>query len=260
MHNRFETKGFLGPYYTNGVLLKNPASLYMKRQASQREIKLKEPSTEVGVLGEGLNKETPTHTGLGDKMANLDVNLGTSTFRVTFQAPMAGKRPSTGSRVGKTSSTASNPVRRAHPKAHGLFSNTKKDKRIIKHSALLSRIEKSKPQSKKRRRPSEKLVANLESLVEALPDAPGPREADNVESANAKIKHQSFKSRPGAMKKKEKIIGMEKDRFNKNMAQMAAAGASDPSQGGDASGVPHTSTKWAALRNFIQQTMEQRQQ
>lgn len=173
---------------------------------------------------------------------------------------MAGKRPSIGSRVRKTSSTASNPNRHAHPKGHNLFSNTKKDKRIIKHSALLSRIEKSKPQSKKRRRPSKKLVANLKSLAEALPDAPGPQEADDFETANAKIKHRSLKSRPGAMKKKEKLIGMEKDRFNKNMAQMAAAGASDRSYGGDASDVPHTGTKWAALRNFIQQTMEQRQQ
>ncbi|KAL8748545.1 MAG: hypothetical protein Q9184_007224, partial [Pyrenodesmia sp. 2 TL-2023] len=175
-------------------------------------------------------------------------------------APVAGRRPSTGSRVRKTSSTASDPVRHAHPKAHSLFSNTKKDKRIIKHSALLSRIQKSKPQSKKRRRPSKKLVANLESLAEALPDAPGLRKADNLETANAKIKHRSLKSRPGAMKKKEKIIGMEKDRFNRNMAQMAAAGMGDRSQGEDRSGVPHTGTKWAALRNFIQQTMEQRQQ
>ncbi|KAI4192284.1 MAG: hypothetical protein LQ346_004385 [Caloplaca aetnensis] len=175
-------------------------------------------------------------------------------------APTPGKRSSIRSRAPKTSTTASNPIRHTHPKAQGLFSNRKKDKRTIKHSALLSRIEKSKPQPTKRRRPSKKLVANLESLVEALPDIPGPREADGLKAANAKIKHRSLKSRPGAMKKKEKIISMEKDRFNKNMAHMAAAGAaSNSTHGGDQSNLPQPGTRWAALRNFIQQTMEQGQ-
>ncbi|KAL8901337.1 MAG: hypothetical protein Q9207_005251 [Kuettlingeria erythrocarpa] len=175
-------------------------------------------------------------------------------------APTSGKRSSIRSRAPKTSTTTSNPIRRTHRNAQGLFSNTKKDKRIIKHSALLSRIEKSKPQFKKRRRPSKKLVAGLESLVEALPDIPRSREEDGLEAANVKIKHRSLKSRPGAMKKKEKIISMEKDRFNKNMAHMAAAGApSDSTPGGDQSNLAQPGTRWAALRNFIQQTMEQGQ-
>lgn len=65
------------------------------------------------------------------------------------------------------------------------------------------------------------------------------------------------------MKRKEKIISMEKDRFNKNMAQMAAwqpaaADGQVASHNTPASNASHAYTKWAALRSFIQQTMEKR--
>ncbi|KAL8656026.1 MAG: hypothetical protein Q9210_000514 [Variospora velana] len=164
----------------------------------------------------------------------------------------------------RTRSTASNPIRHTHPNAQSLFSTTKKDKRTIKHSALISRIEKSKPRiQKRRRRPSKKLVTNLNSLAEALPDSLPAGKAEAAGTAIAKIRHKSLKSRPGAMKKKEKIISMEKDRFNKNMAQMATV---QPSGGAAHNGYPpedtnhtmQTGARWAALRSFIQQTMEQR--
>lgn len=176
---------------------------------------------------------------------------------------MKGIRTSIRARASKTSSSASNPVRHARAKAQNLISTPRKDKRIIKHSVLLSRIEKSKPQVEKRRRPSKKLVANLESLSDALPDAPAAGEAENSETTTAKIKHRSLKSRPGALKNKEKIISMEKDRFNKNMAQMATlqpsgVGISNGSQAKDTDSEVPTGRKWAALRVFIQQTMEPR--
>lgn len=63
------------------------------------------------------------------------------------------------------------------------------------------------------------------------------------------------------MKKKELLISMEKERFNKNMAQLMqsyhgkeeekdSTTISDAKEGGR--------SKWAAIRGFIQQTMEQR--
>ncbi|KAL9016853.1 MAG: hypothetical protein Q9185_005803 [Variospora sp. 1 TL-2023] len=166
----------------------------------------------------------------------------------------------------RTRSTASNPIRHTHPNTRSLFSTTKKDRRTIKHSALISRIEKSKPSiQKRRRRPSKKLVTNLNSLAEALPDSlpAGKAEAAETATATTKITHKSLKSRPGAMKKKEKIITMEMDRFNKNMAQMAimqpsGGTAHNGQQPEDADHALQTGARWAALRSFIQQTMEQR--
>lgn len=145
------------------------------------------------------------------------------------------------------------------------FKSTKKDKRTIKHSSFVSRIEKANSKAKKRRRPSKKLVADLESLANALPDDAHGETGDGVESGNAKIRHRSLKSRPGAMKRKEKLETMEKERFGKNMAQMvtgtavtAATESVDASAAGSASGAGASSTRWAALRGFIQQTMEQK--
>lgn len=68
------------------------------------------------------------------------------------------------------------------------------------------------------------------------------------------------------MRKKEKIISMEKDRFNKNMAQMAAlqhadvAAANGGSHVRDTTDTSQSSNKWVMLRNFIQQTMEKHPQ
>lgn len=84
-----------------------------------------------------------------------------------------------------------------------------------------------------------------------------------------KIKHKSLKSRPGAGKKKEKLVAMEMERFGKNMARMAA-GSSAPNVaprgeqeggmggGGDGNVVAKGSSaeRWAAIRGFISQTME----
>lgn len=74
------------------------------------------------------------------------------------------------------------------------------------------------------------------------------------------IKQKTLKHKPGTMKRREKLERLERDRFVRNMAQMtgmqptAAAGT-----GGDAStGQSDTGpNRWAALRNFISQTMEQ---
>lgn len=140
------------------------------------------------------------------------------------------------------------------------FGSTKRDKRIIKRSTLISRIEKSKakPSSQKRRRASKKLVTNLESLANALPDIPESRIGEASLGDATIIRHKSLKSRPGAMKKKELLISMDKERFNKNMAQMMQSyhGKEEEKDSTDAKGGGRN--KWAAIRGFIQQTMEQR--
>ena len=133
---------------------------------------------------------------------------------------------------------------------------------MIKHSALISRIEKSGSKSKKRRRPSKKLVANLQSLADALPDEEGVEGAKTV-LGNAKITHRSLKSQPGAMKKKENLEKMERERFEKNMAQLAELRSSAGDTNVNATQIRPGATggrgsAWAALRGFIQQTMEQR--
>jgi hypothetical protein len=113
----------------------------------------------------------------------------------------------------------------------------------------------------------------MESLADALGDiedivAQGQGEA---KLEDGKVRHKSLKSRPGAMKRKEKLEKMERERFGKNMAQLtalqaqaqqgAAVGPVDQQmKDGDAKTAAPTATssRWAALRGFIGQTMEQK--
>jgi hypothetical protein len=73
-----------------------------------------------------------------------------------------------------------------------------------------------------------------------------------------------MKSRPGATKRREKLEAMERERFGKNMAQLV--GSSEPKTEAAATGdgekapVSATSSRWAALRGFISQTMEQKEE
>ena len=87
---------------------------------------------------------------------------------------------------------------------------------------FVSKIEKSRAKTTKRRRPSKKLVANLESLADALPDLSGDAGANEggVLVGDARVRQKSLKSRPGAMKRKEKVEKMERERFGRNMVQM----------------------------------------
>ena len=100
--------------------------------------------------------------------------------------------------------------------------------------------------------------------------------------------HQSLKSRPGATRKKEAIVAMERERFARNLAEMAGsttttttaiatgkegegAGESEMAIDGDA-GVERqkgegeaggeekresgSADRWAAIRGFIRERME----
>ncbi|KAH6650377.1 ribosome biogenesis protein SLX9-domain-containing protein [Chaetomium tenue] len=178
------------------------------------------------------------------------------------------------------------------------FIDSKRDKRLIKHSSFLSRVAKSSGKSstgtKKQRRPSKKLVTTLESLGDALEDIQADiaeQDAGAMDAEQArqgKVRHKSLKSRPGALKRKERLVKGEMERFGRSLAQLAnisaaaapvsgtAAGAGDAAAGSgsgsagqekmDTEGetqtaVPvqpaATSGRWAALRGFISATMEQ---
>lgn len=98
----------------------------------------------------------------------------------------------------------------------------------MKRSLLISKIEKSnqKP-TKKRRRPNKKLVTTLETLADALPDVADMEEAVNgpglVTQMQKARRTKSLRTRPGSMKRKEKVEKAERDRFGMNLAQLAKA-------------------------------------
>ncbi|RYO74644.1 hypothetical protein DL766_008536 [Monosporascus sp. MC13-8B] len=171
------------------------------------------------------------------------------------------------------------------------FVNSKKDKRQIKHSSFVSRIEKSGGAGKKapkRRRPGKKLRTNLEALADALPDL-AERTADDEamlrQLREGRVRHRSLRTRPGALKRKEKIVKGEVERFGVSLARLNAVGGAaeaqgmrveGPGEGAEASGngaveaqtqpqmqaqtqqaQASTANRWAALRDFISATIEQ---
>ena len=128
----------------------------------------------------------------------------------------------------------------------------------------------------KRRRPGKKLVANLQSLADALPDLleDGETEEGLKQLREGKVRHKSMKMKKGALKKKEGIVKGEMERFGRSLAQLTAVGAagvgsqnqgqgqgSDTQQQSQAESQPvmatPTANRWAVLRGFISSTMEQ---
>jgi hypothetical protein len=192
------------------------------------------------------------------------------------------------------------------------FSENKRDKRQIRHSAFLSRISERTPASattrarrrkaavlsggisksrsgtsvigrsrpgdgigvpKKKRRPSKKLVATLESLADALPELDADRDGDVAQLKEGKVRHRSLKTRPGALKRKERVIKGELARFGATMAQMAASAPRSSSgsttqksgegdnvqiqiEGRQETAQKANSERWAKLRSFVASTME----
>ena len=153
------------------------------------------------------------------------------------------------------------------------FRTSKKDKRTIKHSSFVSKIEKNSQKTPKRRRASKKLAANLDSLADALPEAEvQSSEHHQPNSLNSQvnvIKQKTLKQKPGALKRRQNLEKVERDRFARNMAQMSAMDTTAAAPHAEGDNHHHhqnnnateetngTSNRWAALRSFISQTMEQ---
>ncbi|OAA55731.1 hypothetical protein ISF_07836 [Cordyceps fumosorosea ARSEF 2679] len=144
------------------------------------------------------------------------------------------------------------------------FSSTKRDKRLMKHSTFLSRVAASSSGVSKKKRTgrgrSKKLATTLESLADALPEL-----EEGGSGQLGKVRHSSIKSKKGALKRKERVVKGEMERFGASMAQLASTqqqvnaatattGGDQKTGGGDA---PQTSNRWAALRGYISSTMEQ---
>ncbi|KAI1107558.1 ribosome biogenesis protein SLX9-domain-containing protein [Jackrogersella minutella] len=150
------------------------------------------------------------------------------------------------------------------------FINSKKDKRTVKHASFVSRIEKSSSGQKalKRRRPGKKLVADLDSLARALPDLleGGETEEGLRQLREGKIRHKSLRGGKGAMKRKERVVRGEVERFGVSLARLSAVKETERDMQVDAEGERNdaettaptsTANRWAALRGFISATMEQ---
>lgn len=169
------------------------------------------------------------------------------------------------------------------------FFDSKRDKRLIKHSAFVSKI--SKPQSgiskaarkNAKRHDRKKLQTNLESLADALPELTSEEVTGGQTEKDGRVRHRSLKSKPGALRKKERVVRGEMERFGMSLAQLSTvqerannnkiqptyAAAANSSTIGVAEttieGVVETSqptrsaaaNRFAALRGFIAATMEQ---
>ncbi|TGZ83398.1 hypothetical protein EX30DRAFT_339578 [Ascodesmis nigricans] len=154
---------------------------------------------------------------------------------------------------------------------------TKKSLRIAKHSAFVSRIEKtsskapsSSSRSRRRKAANSTLATSLSTLADALPSA----SSDDFVNANVNFVSQSsrdhlaarsnkerqgIKSRPGAMKRKENMLKNECERFGKNLAIIEGVRSQEGAGEGERKkeGQPNS---WAMLRNFIGSTMEKKEE
>lgn len=155
----------------------------------------------------------------------------------------------------------SNPTTRPE----SLLPSSKKDKRRIRHSHLMSKVSKPTANSKRRRRPTKKLVTTLDALADALPQQEDDLDQE-IESSNRLaqqvniIKRTSAKSRPGALKRQQREANAERERFARNMAQMSRSTPAESALTSTSTSpnVPDTTEKWAALRGFIAETLEKR--
>ena len=152
-------------------------------------------------------------------------------------------------------STLVNPF--ARPRTHPKI--LKRELHRSRLEQLLSKVTKA-PVKPRRRRPYKKLLTTLDSLADALPadeDTPKDIAGADLKDQTTFICRRSVKSKPGALKRREKVDRVERERFAQNMAQLTqtpvAGTVKDWSTGANAS-----SNKWACLRTFISQTLEHR--
>lgn len=159
------------------------------------------------------------------------------------------------------------------------FIESKRDKRLIKHSSFVSRISKpahKTPTQRKNLKRREKhrqaqAATSLASLSDALPSLTADEVRAGEAEAAGKVRHKSLKSTPGALRKKERLVRGEMERFGMSLAQLStvkeqpvAVAANQEMDVEDKDGeeenrapVQSTANRFAALRGFISATMEQ---
>ncbi|KAG8157190.1 hypothetical protein KVR01_012898 [Diaporthe batatas] len=164
------------------------------------------------------------------------------------------------------------------------FIESKRDRRLIKHSSFVSRI--TKPSSTrltptqrknlkrraKARESATNAATNLTSLSDALPSLTEDEVRAGETQAAGRVRHKSLKSTPGALRRKERLVRGEMERFGLSLAQLstvreqpaptpaAAEGMNVEDKDGEEENrapVQSTAGRFAALRGFIAATMEQ---
>ncbi|KAF1831315.1 hypothetical protein BDW02DRAFT_600921 [Decorospora gaudefroyi] len=162
------------------------------------------------------------------------------------------KRTSARAKFARASRPTASTTALPRPDERASFPSSKRDKQKIKHSSFVSRIEKSSAKTQRRRRPNKKLVANLESLADALPHLGDEAAAKSgMEPGQASMVRpsqvmNSMKPTRGALKRKEKLQKVERERFNANLVQLASG-----TQAGAA-----VQDRWALLKSHVQSNME----
>lgn len=162
------------------------------------------------------------------------------------------------------------------------FIESKRDKRLIKHSSFVSRISKpahKTPTQRKNLKRREKhrqaqAASSLASLSDALPSLTADEVRAGEAEAAGKVRHKSLKSTPGALRKKERLVRGEMERFGMSLAQLSTVKEQpapvparqqqvemdvENKDGEEENRAPVQSTanRFAALRGFISATMEQ---
>jgi hypothetical protein len=132
------------------------------------------------------------------------------------------------------------------------FTTTKKDKRLMKHSMLMSKVHDAGVKKQKRRRPGKKLVTDLEALGDALQHVAG-HDHDQDQSRAAQMKN--VREGRGQAKRREKLVKEERARFGQNMAVLSATNAASTPNDANAHNHATGGGRWAALRAHIQATM-----
>lgn len=192
-----------------------------------------------------------------------------------MRAKLAKAQSSSSSSTSAPRAPALPPTPQSHPASAGpLFPDTKRDRRLIKKSVFMGQIRSKATTSiasssgiTKRRRPSKKLVTNLDSLAAALP-ALKDGGSGTEPSQPGKVRIRSIRHRPGALKRKEKLVRAETRNIGRSLAFLSGLdgqGAAPPADGdegaaGTAVAAPApapTANRWAALRAHISGTMEQ---
>ncbi|KAI5848732.1 ribosome biogenesis protein SLX9-domain-containing protein [Morchella snyderi] len=142
---------------------------------------------------------------------------------------------------------------------------TKKAKQHTRRTTFLSRITKPTPtptttrtRTRRRRAPPTQLA--LDSLASALDDAIATQQPKPAGGGGG-VGSKTIRSRPDAMKRKERVVRNECERFGKNLAIMAAGvAATAAAVGGEGGAAVRRPSTWEALRGFIEGTMERKEE
>ncbi len=205
------------------------------------------------------------------------------TDSTNYQAPVAPKTSHRARALARIADpTLPRKLHREDNTVTDAFLHSKRDKLLIRKASFRARVSEklsdrgiTKKKPLKRRRPSKKLVTTLASLADALPEVASREEAE-AEQETKRHRQTSLRTRPGSMKRKERVVQAEMARFGQSLAQLAAvkeaaveqtkdmeveADDQENTEGvetpGPAPPRQSTANRFALLRSYITATMDQ---